>query len=176
MGDDELVLQAQAGDTAAFDVLVERHHRRIYGTVARMTGDRELALDLTQDAFVRAWERIATFERRSAFSTWLYRIAVRLTYDALEHRSRRPVRALDERLPDPGTAPDEHAARSAVTRDLRTRIAELPEMQRAIVVMRTYEELPYREIATILGTTENSARVSFHHAVRKLRDALEGHG
>lgn len=174
MGDDELVLQAQAGDTAAFDRLVDRHHRRIYGTVAKMTGDRELALDLTQDAFVRAWERIGAFERRSAFSTWLYRIAVRLTYDELKRRARRSVRGLDERLPDPGPGPDERAARSDRAGELRARIEDLPEMQRAVVVMRTYDELPYREIAAILGTTENSARVSFHHAVRKLRLALGG--
>lgn len=170
MGDDQLVKQAQAGDAQAFGQLVDRHQPRIFGTLAKMTGDRYLAMDLTQDAFIRAWEQLGTFERRSAFSTWLYRIAVRLAYDAMRSRRRRDHRELDDRIADPDLGPDRRAEVAALSEDLRQRIEALPEMQRAIVILRVYDDLPYREIADILKTTENSARVSFHHAVTRLRD------
>lgn len=170
MDDQELVQQAQSGDAGAFDRLVELHQPRIYATLAKMTGDRDLALDLTQDAFIRAWERLDRFEGRSRFSTWLYRIAVRLTYDALEREGRRVddtdvAAAID---PAPGAVEDLEAAEAAA--ELRRRIAALPKLQRAVVVMRTYDGLPYREIADILATTETSARVSFHHAITRLRE------
>ncbi len=170
MGDDQLVKQAQAGDAQAFGQLVDRHQPGIFGTLVKMTSDRDLAMDLTQDAFIRAWEQLGTFERRSAFSTWLYRIAVRLAYDAMRSCHRRDHRELDERIADPDLGPDRQAEVAALSEDLRQRIESLPEMQRAIVILRVYDDLPYKEIANILKTTENSARVSFHHAVTRLRD------
>lgn len=174
MDDGDLVRRAQDGDRRAFGALVERHHERIVATLARMTGDADLALDLAQDAFVRAWERIGTFERRSRFTTWLHRIAVRLAYDAID-RGKRFVDDADgaaaEADPDPG--PDERAEASIAAEDLRERVAGLPDLQRAVVVLRAWDGLPYREIAEICGTTETSARVSFHHAIRKLRADLK---
>lgn len=170
MGDHELVDQARGGDARAFDRLVERHQARVHATLARMTGDPDLALDLTQDAFIRAWEQLDGFEGRSAFSTWLYRIAVRLTYDALERGKRRSDEELDAALvdPAPGPADDVEAAERAAL--LQRRIAALPAQQRAVIVLRTWERLPYREIAAILETTETSARVSFHHGLTRLRE------
>lgn len=170
MRDGQLVERAQEGDTEAFDELVQRHQQRIFGTLVKMTGSRELALDLTQDAFLRAWERIDSFEKRSAFSTWLYRIAVRLAYDAMDRSKRHTNLDLDAQLADPKPGPDQQAEGRAAAVDLRQRIEALPELQRAVVVLRTYNDLPYREIAEILETTENSARVSFHHAITRLRD------
>ena len=169
MDDSELVERARRGDTVAFGVLVERHQPRIYATLAKLTGDRDQALDLSQDAFIRAWEQLSSFEGRSAFSTWLYRITVRLAYDEIE-RGRRQT-SLDSAAPvtDPALGPDDRAAATSEAGELRRRIDKLPPLQRAVVVMRAYDELPYREIATILGPTENSARVSFHHAITRLR-------
>ena len=169
MDDTTLVERARNGDARAYGELVERHQARVFATLRKITGDPDLAMDLAQDAFVRAWEGLDRFEGRSAFSTWLYRIAVRLAYDALE-RERRTSGRLDRDVPDPGPGPDRDAERSVDAVELERRIAELPDMQRAVLVLRTYEELPYREIAEILGTTETSARVSFHYAIRKLRD------
>lgn len=169
MDDRELVRQAQKGDPEAYGRLVELHHPRIYATLAKMTGDRETALDLAQDAFIRGWEELGGFQRRSAFSTWIYRIAVRLAYDALR---RRPPRAEGraEELADRAPGPDERAVAEEEAAGLRRLIDALPEMQRAVVVLRAWDGLPYREIAAILGTTEGSARVSFHHALRRLRE------
>ncbi len=173
MDDRELVQRAQNGDTQAYGRLVELHQPRIYATLAKISGDRELALDLAQDVFIRAWEELEGFERRSAFSTWLYRIAVRMAYDA--HR-RRPRGDEDpsERLPDGAPRPDERAVAEDEATELRRRIDALPEMQRAVVVLRTWDGLSYREIAGILGTTEGSARVSFHHAITRLRAMYAG--
>ncbi|HET6360682.1 MAG TPA: RNA polymerase sigma factor [Gemmatimonadota bacterium] len=173
MDDTKLVEMARDGDARAYGTLVERHQTRTYATLRKITGDHDLAMDLTQDAFVRAWQQLGTFEGRAAFSTWLYRIAVRLAYDALERERRlAPTgfeRAADLDVADPTPGPDRSAERRADAEFLERRIAELPELQRAVVVLRAYDELPYREIAEILGTTETSARVSYHHAITKLR-------
>lgn len=169
MDEGDLVRRAQDGDKRAYGLLVERHQARIHATLTKMTGDPELAMDLSQDAFVRAWEALPRFERRAAFSTWLYRIAVRLAYDEMGRRRRSVDVDLDGRVPDPGPTPDVRAERAAEAEALVRSIEALPETQRAVVVLRAWDGLPYREIAEILETTENSARVSFHHAVKRLR-------
>jgi RNA polymerase sigma-70 factor (ECF subfamily) len=168
--DTELVERARGGDTRAYGTLVERHQARVYATLRKMTGDTDLAMDLTQDAFIRAWERLGEFQGRSAFSTWLYRIAVRLSYDSMERERRMPRAGLEREVADAAPRPDQGVERRSDAEVLQRRIAELPEMQRAVVVLRTYDELPYRVIAEILGTTETSARVSYHYALAKLRD------
>ena len=173
MDDRDLVVRAQAGDGEAYGRLVELHQPRIYATLARLTHDHDLALDLTQDAFIRAWEELDGFERRSAFSTWLYRIAVRLAFDALRRERPRGESDSTDRLVDVEARPDERTAVEDEASLLRRRIRELPEMQRAVVTLRTWNDLSYREIAEILGTTEGSARVSFHHAITRLRTSYE---
>jgi RNA polymerase sigma-70 factor (ECF subfamily) len=173
LDDSKLVELARGGDARAYGTLVERHQARTYATLRKLTGDHDVAMDLTQDAFIRAWRQLGSFEGRSAFSTWLYRIAVRLAYDALERERRLAPsgfeRAADLDVTDAAPGPDRSVERRVDAELLERRIAELPELQRAVVVLRTYEELPYREIAEILGTTETSARVSYHHAITKLR-------
>ena len=170
MEDTELVERARGGDARAYGALVERHQTRVFATLRKMTGDTDLAMDLTQDAFIRGWERLGEFQGRSAFSTWLYRIAVRLAYDSMERERRVPSAREAGEIADPGPGPDHGVERRADVETLERRIAELPGIQRAVVILRTYDELPYREIAEILGTTETSARVSYHYALAKLRD------
>jgi RNA polymerase sigma-70 factor (ECF subfamily) len=173
LDDSKLVELARDGDARAYGTLVERHQTRTYATLVKITGDHDLAMDLTQDAFVRAWQQLGAFEGRAAFSTWLYRIAVRLAYDAIA-RERRLAPAGFERaavidVADPAPGPERSMELYADAELLERRIAELPELQRAVVILRTYDELSYREIAEMLGTTETSARVSYHHAITKLR-------
>lgn len=169
MDDTELVERARGGDARAYGELVERHQARVFATLRKMTGDSDLAMDLTQDAFIRGWEKLGSFSGRSAFSTWLYRVAVRLAYDALERERRTTTADLDREIADPAPGPERRAERRAEAEVLERRIAELPDVQRAVVVLRTYDGMPYREIAEILGTTETSARVSYHYAITKLR-------
>jgi RNA polymerase sigma factor (sigma-70 family) len=169
MDDSQLVERARDGDTDAFGILVERHQSRIYATLVKMTGDRDLALDLTQDAFIRAWEDLPRFEGRSAFTTWLYRIAVRLAYDEFERDRRRSPLEATIALPDSAPGPEARMVVDSEVEELRRKIDRLPPLQRAVLVLRAYDELSYREIAEILRTSENSARVSFHHAITRLR-------
>jgi RNA polymerase sigma-70 factor (ECF subfamily) len=173
LDDSKLVELARRGDARAYGTLVERHQTRTYATLRKLTGDHDLAMDITQDAFIRAWEQLGAFEGRAAFSTWLYRIAVRLAYDALERERRQAPsgfdRAAEIEVADPAPGPDRSVERLADAEILERRIAELPKLQRAVVVLRAYDDLPYREIAEILETTETSARVSYHHAITKLR-------
>lgn len=174
MDDRQLVRRAQDGDREAFGALVERHHERIVATLVKMTGDPDLALDLAQDAFVRAWKNLDGFERRSRFSTWIYRIAIRLAYDETDRRKRIAHGVdVDHSRPDPAPGPEERLDAEIAAEELRGRIAELPDLQRAVVILRSWDGLTYREIADICQTSETSARVSFHHAIRRLRAGLE---
>jgi RNA polymerase sigma-70 factor, ECF subfamily len=171
--DGELVRAVQAGDRAAFDALVRRHERQIYGLCYRFARSHEDASDLAQDAFVRAYRAIGGFKADAAFSTWLYRIAVNvcLNRKALKPPPVRPL--LDEdgaasavERQDAALLKAERAAR------VRKAISQLPEKQRATLVLRAYHDLPHDEIAQVLGTTAGASKANFFHALRNLRRLL----
>jgi RNA polymerase sigma-70 factor (ECF subfamily) len=169
-GDGDLVLRARAGDEDAFAALVHRYQPAIYRFLARRLGVDE-ARDATQGAFLRAFLSLDKLGRPESFRPWLYRIAANLA--ASTHRARRELASpdLDERSgegPLPGAAFLERERRLR----LRALIAALPERQRLVVELRVHEELPFAEIAEVAGITESTAKVTFHHAVRRLRQRL----
>lgn len=174
LDDPALVDAAAAGDRAAFDVLVRRHQRTVYGVCYRFAGNHADASDLAQDAFVRAYRGLARFKREAAFSTWLYRIAVNvcLTRAALKAPALDPIEPLD--LADVrGDRPDDPLRRAEDAARVKAAIARLPEKQRMTVILRVYHELPHEVIARTLGTTVGTVKANFFHALRNLRRLLE---
>jgi RNA polymerase sigma-70 factor (ECF subfamily) len=174
LDDATLVDAAVAGDRAAFDVLVRRHQRTIYGVCYRFAGDHADASDLAQDAFVRAYRGLARFKREAAFSTWLYRIAVNvcLTRAAVKTPPHDPLEPLD--LADVrGDRPDDPLRRAQDAARVKAAIARLPEKQRMTVILRVYHELPHDVIARTLGSTVGTVKANFFHALRNLRRLLE---
>ena len=151
---DEALLAAHLrGDPGAFGVLVGRHERRIYGLCLRILGNREDAEDATQEAFLAALRKAATFRRAAAFSTWLYRIAVNAATDQARRRGRARTVPLDP--DDAGTPPRAHdpadhgdAVATAVT--VQAALARIPEEFRAAVVLCDLLRLPYAEAAAVL--------------------------
>jgi RNA polymerase sigma-70 factor (ECF subfamily) len=166
-----LVEAARSGDARAFDMLVERHQRAIFRLCYRLARNPEDAADLTQEVFLRAFRAIRAFRSDSAFGTWLYRIALNTCRSF--HSARRPLHEeLTER--SVAVAPDltrrlEQNERAKLVRDA---VAELPEKQRATLVLKIYHELTHEQIAKVLGTSVGTAKANLFHALAGLKRRL----
>jgi len=167
----DLVQACQRGDREAFDRLVERYQRPVYHLCYRYTGGHEDANDLAQEAFLRAWRSIGRFRGDSAFSTWLYRIAVNA---CLNHRAaRRPqTQELTETLPDPSIGALSRVEGEEEARRVRVAIAQLPEKQRATLILKVYHDLSHEEVAQALGSSVGTVKSNLFHALANLRRRL----
>jgi len=174
MADDAvLVRQCLAGDTSAFDVLVERHRRQVYQVCYRFVNNHEDASDLAQDAFLRAYRALHTFKGNSAFSTWLYRVAINVCLNRVSAK-QAPTEPLDQREHQDvrGALPDREVLRQEQAATVRAAIARLPKKQRATMILRMYHELPHDEIAAILGSSVGAVKANFFHALANLKKLL----
>ena len=174
--DERVLLQSLAeGDRRAGERLVESTYGRVFGALYKMCGEADLAADLTQETYRRAWQAIGRFEGRSGFSTWLYRIAY-TTF--LNHvRRPRPVLPLEERqveaMADERPRPEDDAVASAEAEQLRRVVLGLPDVLRFTVSARFWGELPVREIADLHGVTPVAIRKRLKKAYGIMRLALE---
>lgn len=169
-----LVAQAKAGDRAAFDGLVRRHSRPCVRLAARLTGNREDAEDVVQEAFAKAYRFLDRFREDASFRTWMLRITLHQAKDNLRRRVRRQGMATMTSLIDPEVAaPAAGPGRTAEARDevsrLRAALDDLPARQKAALLLKVYEGLPYDEVADALGTTVAAARVYLSLARQSLR-------
>lgn len=172
-GDDALVEAFRAGRHEAFDVIVARHQRAVYQLCYRFVHNHEDAADLSQDVFVRAYRGLPKFKRDATLGTWLHRIGVNacLTRVAVKRPWTEPIdaaRHVDRGGPDPL----QQVVTAERALELRAAIAKLPPRQRAVLVLRVYQELTHEEIARVLGTSVGAAKTSFFHAVGNLRRLL----
>jgi RNA polymerase sigma-70 factor (ECF subfamily) len=168
--DRELVERSLAGDRAAFDALVRKYQRSIFWLSHRYLKNEADAQDVAQRAFVQAFHRISGFRRRSSFKTWVYRIAINLALNAIRDRSRRKLEPLGDHAQAESTDP--LVAREEQRR-LRAAIQELPPKQRMVVELRAFEELSFKEIGEIVDSSEDSAKVNYHHALKRLRVLMQ---
>jgi RNA polymerase sigma-70 factor (ECF subfamily) len=172
--DAELIGRARAGDTVAFGLIVRRHQKRLLRTIVGMTGRIDVAQDIVQDAFVRAWEALESFDESLPFYPWISRIAVNLTMNYFKKAKRE--RSLDESYqsrPDPALLQDEAMRVEENRRRLDEAIAELPEQYRIVFVLRTIEELSYDEIAARLKISEGTVDSRLFRARRILMEKLD---
>jgi RNA polymerase sigma-70 factor (ECF subfamily) len=176
------------GETAVFDLLVERYQQRAYGIAYQMVGHSEDARDLSQEAFIRVYEGAASFRGESRFYTWFYRILVNLCLDHLRRQSfrgkilgffsggrteeeeeRGEARLEEER----GWAdPDRNLADREFRRALQGALEELSPKQRAVFLLRNNHELSIQEIAAVLKTSEGTVKTHLFRAIRSLRERL----
>ena len=166
----DLVRRARRGDVAAFEELYRGHVGRIYAVSLRMVADPTLAEELTQEAFVRAWRKLASFRGSSAFGTWLHRLAVNVVLDALRARKRWRERFSEEPPARPPAAPPRDPVGSV---DLERSIAQLPPRARAVFVLHDIEGYKHREIARLLDLSVGASKAHLHRARRRLREELE---
>ncbi len=172
LSETELVREAQAGNDDAFERLYRKHGRRIYALCLRMVSDPDRAEELMQDAFVRAWNTLGSFQHRSAFGTWLHRLSINVVLSDMRAEKRRSSRELL-----PGELDQfEGEAKGAMpeTRmDLERAIAALPSGAKRVLVLHDIEGYRYREIAGLIGVAEGTVKSQLSRARRLVREALE---
>lgn len=172
--DEDVVRRCVAGDTAAFGTLVERHERRVYNLALRMTGREEDARDATQDAFLTALRKLSSFRGDAAFTTWLHRIAVNACYDLLRKRVRSPMleRVVDDEFShEPPPSPD-HAAQTELSIDVRRALMDVPEDYRVVMILHDVQDLPYNEVAAIVGVPVGTVKSRLHRGRVALAKAM----
>jgi RNA polymerase sigma-70 factor, ECF subfamily len=169
------IARAASGDRHAFEHVYRVHLNHVYSLCVRMTGDRARAEELTQDVFVRAWEKLSTFRGESAFSTWLHRLTVNVVLNErrVEGRDRGRTVSSDEDddesvAPAGSTAQPLHAEKL----DLERAIARLPRGARRVFVLHDVEGFTHEEIGTMLGVTAGGCKAQLHRARLLLREAL----
>jgi len=164
VGVDDLVLVAAArdGDGDAFALLVRRHQGAVYGLALRMLGSEADAQDAAQDSFVQAWKGLARFRGDSAFATWLYRIVTNRCLNILA--KRRPTDALTDDHADARGDPVEAAAGRERMHAVAAAVLRLGPEQRAALVLREFQGLPYDEIADVLGVSVAAVKGRIHRA------------
>ena len=170
MSDEELMARVIAGDMGALGELFERYKAPLFRFLYRFTSDAALAEDTLLDAFLRVHDRRRTYRHGMRFSTWLYTIAHHLAVDRLKHASRRHSELASDLPGDDATTRD--FERSELSLAVRQAVQTLPPDQRAVIVLREYHGLSYREIAIVTGAREDAVRVRAHRARLALREAL----
>ncbi|MFS8137055.1 MAG: RNA polymerase sigma factor [Thermomonas sp.] len=172
-GDDAvLAMRAAHADVAAFERLDRRHHRRVHGVIVRLVGHASArAEDLTQEAFVRAWQALPGFRHDSAVSTWLHRLAVNTALMELRSRRNRPMQDDDDDALEQLTTPDT-AGNAVLGRDLERAVATLPPRARAVLVLHDVEGWKHEEIARELGMAVGSSKAQLHRARGLLRQRM----
>jgi RNA polymerase sigma-70 factor (ECF subfamily) len=182
--DRNLVGRAKQGDREAFATLVRRHQGRAFNLAYQMVRNREDALDISQEAFARAYTSLPTFKGEASFSTWLHRIVVNLAIDSLRRKrvagttSYDDTRAVpEEPEAEPSTRDDPAAAlESKQVRGLLARgIAQLPPAQQAVLVLREIEGMTYEEISQAVGCSLGTVMSRLFYARRRLQQVLKKH-
>jgi RNA polymerase sigma-70 factor, ECF subfamily len=172
----ELVQEVRNGNRQAFTELMRRYQQRVYWVARRIVGNHEDADDVAQESFVKAYLGLGEFRGDASFYTWLYRIAVNLSLNAVRKRQvlnyLRESEILSRMLPLGENPEHELELRETETR-LQRAIASLPEKQRAVFVLRYYDELPYEEIAGILKTSVGGLKANYFHALRKVQEYMK---
>ncbi|MDP9343528.1 MAG: RNA polymerase sigma factor [Actinomycetota bacterium] len=168
----DLLASAKAGDPAAFEELVAQTHRRVYSVAYRLVGDRAEAEDVAQEAYLRIFRGLAGFREEARFETWMYRIVANCAVSALRRRGRFGDVVPGEELDQP--APEQIEQQTVDSDELTRALAELPEGQRVVVILKDVYGLSCREIGDELGVEEGAVKVRLHRARRRLADIITG--
>lgn len=163
---------AVRGDRQAFERLYRDNVNRVYAICVRMCGDRARAEELTQDAFVRAWERLPQFRGEAAFSTWLHRLTVNVVLEARRGDRRRHSRVVEDAEATQDAPPLAPLSSDAERMDLARAIAALPPGARTVFALHDVEGYKHEEIAAMLEITAGGSKAQLHRARRLLREAL----
>jgi len=180
--DAQLMLQVRAGDSTSFEVLLVKHRTSIVGYLARMTGNQGVAEELAQEVFLRVYRNRDGYEPSAKFTTWIYRIATNLALNSIrDRRHERNHRSLDAppredrpalEIAEKRASQEETMLADARLSVVRDAVAQLPEKQRAAVLMHKYQELDYQQIGDALGLSVSAVKSLLFRAYEKLREEL----
>lgn len=184
MSDTDLVKRAQKGDMAAFEEMVARHRDKIYARAYSMMRNEDEALDLSQEAWVKGWQRLVQFQGDSSFVTWMTRIVINLCLDQLrKHKRQRAesIEMLDEEsggveryMPVSTPNPTAGLERVELRRRIDRALAQLSVEHRTVLVLHEFEELEYKEIARRMGCSIGTVMSRLFYARRRMASLLAG--
>jgi RNA polymerase sigma factor (sigma-70 family) len=171
MTESQLVARAQDGELPAFEELVTKYQREVYGLACRIVSDSEEAKDLTQQAFLQAFVHIKSFRQDAQFRTWLFRIAINQCYNYLKSRKKfgDPVDVNDMVLVATNESPESDLVSHEDRQRLYAALEKLPAKQRAVITLKVEQGLSYQEISQVLGGTAGAARVNYCQALKTLK-------
>jgi RNA polymerase sigma-70 factor (ECF subfamily) len=180
--DTTLVKAAQKGDTRAFEELVARHRDRIYARARSMVRNEEEAIDLSQEAWVKGWQRLKQFQGESSFSTWMTRIVINLCLDELRKQKRRRTESIEEmdeesggverHMPAVTVNPTERLERGELRQRIDRALGQLSWEHRTVLVLHEFEEMEYKEIAKTMECSMGTVMSRLFYARRKLAALL----
>src|SRR5947209_7207714 len=180
--DAALVLAAQKGDMAAFEELVARHRDKIYARAYTMMRNEEEAIDLSQEAWVKGWQRLAQFHGESSFGTWMTRIVINLCLDQLRKQKRQRTESVEELAEESGGVerqmpvvtvnPTERLERSELRQRIDRALNQLSYEHRTVLVLHEFEELEYKEIAKVMDCSIGTVMSRLFYARRKMAALL----
>lgn len=158
----------------AFSMAVEQYGEQLYWRIRRMVLSHDDANDVLQNAFVKAWNKLGSFQNKSRFSTWLYRIAINEALDFLRRQKLiRRVSADDDEGVASRLMDDDYFDGNRAEALLQEAIATLPEVQRMVFNLRYFEEMKYSDMSKLLNTSEGALKASYHFAVKKIKKYVE---
>jgi RNA polymerase sigma-70 factor (ECF subfamily) len=180
--DPALVRAAQAGEMAAFEELVVRHRDKIYARAYSMMRNEEQALDLSQEAWVKGWQRLAQFQGESSFGTWMTRIVINLCLDQLRKHKRQRTESIEEMSEESGGVerqmpvvtpnPTAGLERGELRQRIDRALGQLSHEHRTVLVLHEFEELEYKEIARVMGCSIGTVMSRLFYARRKMAALL----
>ena len=170
LDDNELIQKFQNGDEKAFDQLVRNNLNNVFGFFMKVTRDEMSAEDLAQDVFMKLYKNLKNFRHDSNFSTYLYRINSNTVNSWITRNKWKNLLHLDQ-APDKGEYDIKNEA-EWTKEELWSEISKLPNKQRRVMILRITDSLSYSEISKITGMSEGTAKVNFHHGLKKLKEVL----
>ena len=170
--DQDLVDEVKTGSTGAFSLLVQRHQQAMVRVALRLTRDMEMAEDVVQESFLKAYQKLGSFEGRASFKSWLYQITMNTAKNRLRSLPRESVNVDDLQIAVNGNV-DEGLEDGDVREQIQAEIEKLPERQRLALTLRIFDDLSFKEIAEIMGCPYDTAKANYRHALLKLKDRFE---
>ena len=172
LSDLELVEKVKSGDRRAFSELVKRHQRGVLRLSLRFVRDMDTAEDVAQESFIKAYEKLASFEARASFKSWLFQIVVNTARNKLRE-FRRPTVDIDKVHLAVGATAEKALVHTAVADLLQDEVDKLPIKQKTALMLRVYEDMSFKEIAEIMDCPYDTAKANYRHALLKLRQTFE---
>jgi RNA polymerase sigma-70 factor, ECF subfamily len=184
--DEDLMVQYQSGEVRAFEILLTRHRKPVFNFILRYVGDKETAEDLLQETFMRVIKGADAYKRQAKFTTWLYTIARNLCVDQTRRRKHRRHASLDapmaatedsgslmDVIPGNEMPSDRKSVNKELHETMQRAIAALSDEQREVFLMREFLDLPFKQIAEVVGVPENTVKSRMRYALEKLRLELD---
>ncbi len=174
ISDIEVVEQVKSGDKKAYSILVRRHQKSLFRMSMRFVKDSDVAEDVVQESFIKAYERLASFEARSSFRSWLFQIAINTAKNKLRD-SKKNMTDIDDVPLAVAARAESNLIHVAVAELIQTHVDALPFKQKTALTLRIYEDLSFKEIADIMECPYDTAKANYRHALMKLREDLQNH-